>query len=316
MSRGPAAEGEADPLAQAAEWFALLNAEEATAGDRRRWREWLQASAANRRAWRQVEAIDRRFRAVADAPAREALAAAGGNRRRVLKGLAAAALAIPAGALLWQRLPVDAWRADLRTATGEIRDAALPEGGRIWLNTGTAVNVAYGPAARGIELLSGEIHVETVPDPRPLTVTTAAGRIRPLGTRFTVRLDDGHTRVAVAAGRVALTPKQADLQTRVEAGEARRFDAQGVGPVEAVTAADAAWRRGLLIADDLALGEFLDELARYRHGVIRYDAAAARQRLVGAYPLADTDRILAAVERSLPVTVTRLTPWWVEVRGR
>ena len=89
-----------------------------------------------------------------------------------------------------------------------------------------------------------------------------------------------------------------------------------VRPDRSVDATAAAWTKGVLVADNLPLGDFLDQLARYRHGVIRYDQSAADLRLVGAYPLADTDRILAAIEDTLPVRITRLTPWWVRVQGR
>ena len=36
-------------------------------------------------------------------------------------------------------------------------------------------------------------------------------------------------------------------------------------------------------------------------------------RVVGSYPLADTDRALAALADSLPVRVERRLPWWVQI---
>jgi transmembrane sensor len=36
-------------------------------------------------------------------------------------------------------------------------------------------------------------------------------------------------------------------------------------------------------------------------------------RLVGAYPLGDTGRILDALAGSLPIRVNRRLPWWVTV---
>ena len=53
----------------------------------------------------------------------------------------------------------------------------------------------------------------------------------------------------------------------------------------------------------------LDKAARQKHPV-------AELRLVGAFPLGDTDRILASLEESLPLRVRRTLPWWVSVEPR
>jgi len=303
-----------DALEQAAEWFAVLNDDAATEADQRRWREWLDASHEHRQAWARVERIDREFRSVPGRTARQALDAAGRSRRRLLAGLGCGALALPLGALVRQVAPPDFWRADLSTGTGEIESTTLPDGGRLWLNTRSAVTLDYTPERRLVTLLAGEIRIETAPERRAFEVETPSGLLRALGTRFGVRLQDAVSRIAVTAGRVAVSPGgDTDREVLVPAGERLRFDDTGVLERGATTAADMAWHRGVLVADDMRLAEFLDELARYRHGVIRYDAAAADLRLVGAYPLDDSDRILAAVEASLPVRVTRLTPWWIRV---
>src|SRR5690606_29259055 len=104
----------------------------------------------------------------------------------------------------------------------------------------------------------------------------------PLGTRFTVRLEDEGTYVSVAAGKVAVTPRQHEQGTVLEAGQALTFDQQQISITHPATTMDDAWRKGILRADNLPLVDFLDQLARYRHGVIRYDERAAGLKLVGA----------------------------------
>ncbi|MBF1803489.1 FecR family protein [Alloalcanivorax profundimaris] len=238
--------------------------------------------------------LDRRLGALPAAPARRALSAAGRGRRRFLKGGAGLAVLAAADGLAWSRAPI--WRADLRTAVGEIREQALPDGGRLWLNTDTAVDLDYNAKHRRLRLLAGEVLIETAADPCPFTVLTAAGAARPLGTRFSVRLTDTGTRVAVWSGWVALAPADAPGRGAVVAGDG-----------------GAGWERGMLIADDRPLGEFLEELARYRRGVIHCDPDVADLRLVGSFPLADTDRVLRSLPEALPVDVAFLTPWWVSV---
>ncbi len=304
-----------DPLEQAAHWFATLVDEEATEADRRQWRRWLRDDPANRRAWARVEAFDRRFREVPAAPARHALGAAGRTRRRVLGGLAGLAL-VPVGWTLSRALPGSPGGADIRTAVGDVKEVPLPGGGRLWLNTDTAVNLDHAQGRRRISLLAGEAHIRTGADGRPLDVRTPFGRLTPLGTEFTVRIGEKNARVAVTAGRVAVTSGPGDEPLGIVApGEAMTFHEGGVIARSPHSPGLDGWVKGVLIADEQPLGAFLDNLARYRHGVVRYDERAAALTLVGAFPLHDTDRILDVLEASLPVRVSRLTPWWVEVEG-
>ena len=60
----------------------------------------------------------------------------------------------------------------------------------------------------------------------------------------------------------------------------------------------------------------LRHFGQYRSGHLGWDPAVAELRLVGAFPLGDTDRILASLEESLPLRVRRTLPWWVSVEPR
>ena len=69
---------------------------------------------------------------------------------------------------------------------------------------------------------------------------------------------------------------------------------------------------GPVVAD----ARFVRDEALYRRGHQGCAPEVAHLRLVGSYPLADTDRILAALEATLPVKVRRLHDWWVTVEAR
>jgi transmembrane sensor len=66
----------------------------------------------------------------------------------------------------------------------------------------------------------------------------------------------------------------------------------------------------------MPLGDFVTELARYRSGHVACDPAVAGLRVSGTYPLADTDRVLAILGKSLPVAVEYRTCYWVRVVPR
>ena len=77
-----------------------------------------------------------------------------------------------------------------------------------------------------------------------------------------------------------------------------------------------AWLRGQLVAERLRLADFLDQVGRYRRGVIRCDPRVADLIVSGVYALDDTDRILASLARALPLRVSRYTAYWVVVEPR
>lgn len=100
------------------------------------------------------------------------------------------------------------------------------------------------------------------------------------------------------------------------AGQTARFTATGVDGVKATDAGAAAWVRGILIADDLPLCEFLAELGRYRATRINCDPAISGLRISGAFPLTDISRVLVSLAGSLPVVIDKQTDGGVIVRPR
>lgn len=328
MSRSRA-EIDHDTLRQAAEWFAVLGAGELGEQDRSRWQAWLAARPEHGHAWQRVQAISGQLVLPVGerAAAESALAAAHdvARRRRALRTLALFGVSVGAGWAAWKSPPgqelLAGLGADFRTGTGETAEFALPDGSRLWLDTASAADADYGPALRRIALRKGRLRVETAVDvadlARPLVVDTAEGRLRALGTRFTVRELVGATELAVFAGRVEVRTSDAVGGSRiVAAGEQLRFTGSRLGEAQPAAAAGEAWVRGVLLADNLPLPAFIAELARYRPGLLRCDPALTHLRVAGGYPLRDPDRALAMLEAALPVRVRQRLPGWVVVEAR
>jgi len=267
-----------------------------------------------------------------------------GNRRAVLRTLAALGVVAPAAWLGWQHAPWQGWTADYAAATGERRDVTLADGSRLTLNTDTAVDVVFSGTQRLVRLRRGEVYVRTAPDTatdittgtapdtgsagtprRPFVVETPQGRLRALGTRFTVRLlagqgdDPPATELVVLEHRVQVAPSGGSAPAIVQAGQGVRFTAAQIGPMrpqaQDPSGVDGApgWTQGVLYADSLRLDAFLAELSRYRPGVIRCAPEVAGLRISGAFQLADTDYVLAMLRETLPVQVVLRTRWWVTV---
>ncbi|PHK95267.1 iron dicitrate transport regulator FecR [Pseudoroseomonas rhizosphaerae] len=192
------------------------------------------------------------------------------------------------------------------SGTGEISGLSLPDGSRATLGSGSAIDLRYDGKGRTIRLARGEVMLDVRPDPqRPLTVRTPQGSVQALGTRFTVRRAAERTWVAVEESRVRACI-HAERCVTLGPGEAAWLAAGAIeGPFPAPPHA-AAWAEGRLIVENRPLVEVLAQLARYRRGGLRYDAAELEGIMVsGVLPLREPDKALAALEESLPVRIRR-----------
>lgn len=330
----------------AAEWLTLLMSGEATPQQRQAWLHWREADPEHERAWRHIEAVAARFQGLHGATASRSLTLPAG-RRRAVKSLLALAVTAGGAALLTQTPAWRQWNADYASSTGARRDVTLADGSRITLNSGSAIKVDFNSERRLVTLLQGEIMITTGhaaasvsgagesrregDDGRhrdttsvraetgalpPFIVQTAEGRIRALGTRFSVRQLDDRSRIGVLESTVELTPRDGGQPVLLQAGSGVEFTRERVGTPAALGPASHAWLRGQLIADAMRLDDFLAELGRYRPGLLRCTAAVAGLRVSGAFPLDDTDRILDMLPNVLPVQVRERTRYWVTVEAQ
>lgn len=312
---------------RAAEWMARLWADDASDEDRAACARWRAEHPRHELAWSRLQAFDDKLRSVPGGIARHALAdtsaaspAPRRGRRRVMQLLGFMAMA---GGIAHVVRGTDAWQiaaASHGTARGEVREITLPDGTQVVLASASAVDLRFDGAERLILLRAGEILVNTAPDPqstpRPLRVRSRHGTVQALGTRFTLRQEDEQSRVAVFEGAVEVRPARAPGQVvRVEAGQGAVFSGDLAQPPVAAQESAAAWARGVLVADNMPLGELVAELARYRTGLLRCDPQVASLRVTGVFSLRDTDRALHNLALGLPVQVVARTRYWVTVQA-
>ena len=308
---------------QAVEWLTLLMSGATSAQEQLALQTWRAASPEHERAWRHIEAMTGRLKALPAKSAYQTLSpyarqTTQASRRTLLRSLFWGGLLAGSGLLASRTNTWQEQLAEHRTGTGEQRRVTLSDGTRVTLNTATALDLQFDAHTRLLHLRAGEIMVVTAAaqglqpvDPRPLEVQTAQGRIRALGTRFSVRQDDGHTQVAVQESAVQLHPSRSDRLQVLLAGQRTGFSRTHIDPLRPLHEADMAWTRGQIIADDMPLGEFIAELDRYRPGVLRCDPHVAGLRLSGVFPVHDSDRILATLPSVLPVQVRTRSRYWV-----
>lgn len=311
-------------IRRAASWMARLWSGEASEAERAACAAWRSEHPDHERAWRALQGFDDKLGSVPGELASQVLGrqAADRGKRRTLMRMLGFALA-GAGAV---RLAGESgnWpfaSADQVTRTGEVRELTLPDGTHLQMASATAFDLQFSATERRIRLRRGEILItsahESLPVHRPFRVELAQGRVEALGTRFSVRAGEDEARVAVFEGRVELRTRRGGGQpVQLAAGQALRFTASTAGTPQAVSENAAAWTRGILVAEDMPLGELLGEIGRYRSGILRCDPAVAGLHVSGVFSLRDTDRALHNLALALPVTVSRVAPWWVSVAAR
>ena len=313
---------------EAAHWIVQLSADDPAEREQARigFAAWKAADPLHATVAAGMENLLRQLHAVREPaggdhrPARAALAAIAPDRpRQRLRQLAAAsavAVLVLTGALALGGRPAYLL-ADLRSPTGQWHTHTLADGSRITLGSDSAVNVRFHADERHVELVRGDILVDVAKDARrPFIVDSEQAAIRALGTRFTVRRDDGATILSMLESKVLAQVPQHPAVV-VQAGQRTRITEDGVGPITAIDAASVqeAWRTRQLVVDDQPLTDVLDELARHRPGQLHYDRAQiAGIRVAAVLPLDDTDKALQLLIDNFPqLRIRMLTRYLVMV---
>ena len=306
-----------DVIDQAAHWLVKIEEQPLSPSDLAQLNAWRQQHPHHEQAWQAAMQLKGMIGQVSNKLGKRVLARERIDRRAVLKTLVGLAILAPASKLAWDAWP--ALTADYRTAAGEQRDITLPDGSRLQLNTATKVDVQFSQTERVLRLIEGEMLITTAPDviKRPFVVATQKGRVRALGTRFSVRDTNAESAmVTLYEHAVAVRPALQNQETRVEAGQTLRFSRDNVAKLQSHDRESPAWLLGQIISSDQRLGDFIADLARYRPGILRCDPAVADLRISGVFQLKDTDQVLDIVAGTLPVRIHRATDYWVTVTGR
>jgi len=307
---GPTPEAR-DAARAAAHWLTLLESADA-AFDTAALQRWRDSSLHHEAAWQKALRLRQRFAAVPASVGMATLDRPAMARRAVLKRALGVAALVPTAWLLGRELPLDVWRADLHTATGEQRRWSLADGSALQLNTDSAVNLDL--ATRRLVLLRGEMALQVVGD-APLSIQSPYGLISVSRGEACLRLSEHECRVSVLSGAAQVQPLRGPL-LGLEPGQQVDFQATGAGSVRRFDILQLGWRDGVLTAQDQPLGDFLRDLARYRPGVLRWDEALESLRVTGSFRLENTDRILALLSASLPMDVHLRTRYWVTLTLR
>lgn len=298
---------------QALRWVIRCSAGPLPERQQRSLQRWLQADPRHALAWRQQQAFWLRL----DAAGPEVLAALPelttdrqglrpiAPRRRLPWRLASAAVVVLMVAAAPHALLLA--RSDLRSSTAP-RVVQLDDGSTAVLDAGTALALAFDGPQRRVRLLRGQAWFQVAHEQRPFQVEAGGGRIRDIGTAFSVSMQGATITTEVSEGMVDVRPGDGSVQ-RLRAGQARAFrDGRWLQPLQqAAPEAMAPWRRGEVVIDDLPAAQAITDLGRYRRAPVWVlGGQSARVRVSGLFHLQQPDTAIDAVAAQAGLRVQRL----------
>jgi len=200
------------------------------------------------------------------------------------------------------------------TEVGGQKNALLPDGSAVTLNTNSRIDVRISRHSREVHLVRGEVYFEvTHDDQRPFTVFAGRGLVRDVGTAFDVRLMNGAVNVSVARGSVeisAITPKSgasgsaAQRLATVNAGQDVLFDRK-IEHSERISDADLnrrlAWRQGVLIYAGEPLATVVADISRYSNIKVELDQRLRDRRVGGSFKVSQIREVFTALESNFGI---------------
>jgi transmembrane sensor len=312
----------ADIEAQAADWLARRDGDDWSDAQQRELDAWIDAATAHRIAYLRLDSVWRRSDRLGSlhAPGKNAVPPAFflplfGNVRAHGWRIAAGVAVLAGAAWFMASSGIVDRPAGYATALGQSTSLALADGTRVTLNTNTHLRAKLAGARRTVWLDKGEAYFEVAHDAsRPFVVEAGARRVTVLGTKFSVRRDEGgQVQVLVADGRVQVSatdgPASAANTTVITRHDS--LTAGGASGEVAVRhnteqqiASRLGWREGRLILDQMTLAQAAQEFNRYnRKQLIVTDPSVAQLRIGGTFNVDNVDGFARLLQQGMGLRV-------------
>jgi ferric-dicitrate binding protein FerR (iron transport regulator) len=170
----------------------------------------------------------------------------------------------------------------LKAPMGGIVNFELPDGTKVWLNSGSEIRypASFGDDSREVNIL-GEAYFEVEKSDVPFLVNNPGPQVKVYGTQFNVNAyaNEEEVIVALAEGKVSL--KVNNDEVYLHPGEISKFDKCNRNLSIAKTDIDQyiSWREGKLIFRDVTLASIIRTLERRYNASIRIvDAEVANYK--------------------------------------
>ena len=196
------------------------------------------------------------------------------------------------------------------TGIGETQVAMLNDGSRLSLDGDSNVQTTFDDRRRSLVLARGRARFDVAHNPlRPFTVSVGDKLVVATGTSFSVEKLGSQVHVVLYEGRVAILRNAAEGTAKPAS---RRADEEILNPGQELTmpvsgngaqrispiSADAAWGRGQVSFDDVALPLAVERMNRYsKEPLVIADEEAGKVRVTGVFDTSDDRGFLDALRQ-------------------
>lgn len=302
---------------QAVAWFTRLRADNVSSEEKTAFLRWLNQADAHRETFDEISQMwgdADLLQALTETAQKHRIAPPKKSTRLHFKLPLAIAACL---ALLFGNELAVFMQSDYSTNIGERKTVYFDDGSTALLNTDSSIAVSMDGTQRRVELLKGEVYFDVKPDPdRPFIVQADYSTTRVLGTRFFVHEKSDSDEVKVVSGRVEVTDRRVLKQPSVlHDRESVSVDAAGLGETLLLDSALAtSWVNGFLVFENVPLESVINQIRRYRTGLVVYkDNALRGLKINGRINLRESDDMLKVLGKNLSVKMTYLTDWLVIV---
>ncbi|MDF2416484.1 DUF4880 domain-containing protein [Acinetobacter beijerinckii] len=307
-------------LDQAADWLVLLHSGEMTELQQQQFERWQAEKKEHALAIQQINRFTHGLTGLSNHFPSDSLVQSNQKfkltaKRNMLFSLSGL-LVIGCGMYL---LPWAKWQSDYHTQVGEIKTVSLKDGSSLILASDSYINVDFSEQTRQIQLIEGEIYIQTAKDPqhRPFIVNTKDGAIEALGTQFTVRQEHhDQTRVKVYQHAVALQPLDSGQRQILKQGQRAFFDTQHISKSLPLNNDRPYWTQQLLVVEQWPLQKVLHELYRYKKGTYFIDTELKNIPISGVFSLQNPQQSLDTLAYTHQLELNYYSPYLLKIKKR
>ena len=309
----------------AARWLMQVHRDQVSEDVLKSCEQWRKEDSLHEEAWQRAINIQAKLELIPTETAIKILdREARPNRRDLFKKMFFLITVAPASYITYNTQSWQFWTANYSTDKGQQRQITLADGSKLHLNTDTYVDIEFTERQRLIVLHQGEILIETgkqntnpFKQIAPFIVKTSQGRLQPIGTRFIVRKFNKKPLVmlSVLEGVVEVKTQLGTSHEQVKSGQQVLLSADKITKATPIFVHADTWSKGFFYAKNMRLENFLQEINRYRLGILRCDPKVASLLISGVFQISNTDHILSALPQTLPVSIVYKTAYWVTVKA-
>lgn len=303
-------------IAEAAEWLVRMQSHPLNIDETAEHQRWCESSPRHQQAWTSAAQLLHRLQGL---PANIALDTlnrpAQLNRRAIMSTISASMIGIPIISLGLASLHSDShWLPSFQTATGQQTRVVLMEGSHLLLNTRSSVH--WNPELRQLRLLEGELLLQNKKGNAPIELLSKSAQVYLAEGKLLLRQSTHTDLVAQLEGYSQVFSTQSNQTgTTLIANQQVRIarTSNQIKPTQ-LQRTLSTWETGMLVADAMPLRNFVEELGRYRQGVIQLAPELEQKFVSGAYPVLDTDLSLKMLAATYSLNIDqRWKGYWVVV---